>query len=80
MDTNKRLLKTQTILRGLRIALGLILLVFALQGANWIELRKSLTAANLTWLLLAMMRRPPTRWRWSSWRKAHCPCCPTDTC
>ena len=70
MDTNKRLLDTQTILRGLRIALGLILLVFALQGANWIELRKSLTAANLTWLLPALgvvvIGLVLKIWRWST--------------
>jgi uncharacterized protein (TIRG00374 family) len=61
---------TQTILRGLRIALGLILLVFALQGANWIELRTSLAAANLTWLLLALgvvvIGLVLKIWRWST--------------
>jgi hypothetical protein len=70
MDTNKRSLNTRTILRGLRIALGLILLVFALQGANWSELRKSLTAANLTWLLLALgvvvIGLVLKIWRWST--------------
>lgn len=50
----KKSLYTPTILRGLRVAIGILLLVFALKGANWIELRKSLTAANLTWLLLAL--------------------------
>jgi uncharacterized protein (TIRG00374 family) len=66
----KRLLNTQTILRGLRIALGLILLVFALQDANWIELQKSLKAANLTWVLLALgvvvIGLVLKIWRWST--------------
>jgi len=70
MDAKKRSLNTLTILRGLRIALGLILLVFALQGANWIELRKSLTAANLIWLLLALgvvvLGLVLKIWRWST--------------
>jgi len=70
MDAKKRSLNTQTILRGLRIALGLILLVFALQGANWTELRKSLAAANLTWLLLALsvvaIGLVLKIWRWST--------------
>jgi len=69
MDTNKRLPKTQTTLRVLKILLGLTLLVFALKGANWIELRKSLTAANLTWLLLALgivvIGLVLKIWRWS---------------
>ena len=70
MDAKKRSLNTLIILRGLRIALGLILLVFALQGANWIELRKSLTAANLIWLLLALgvvvLGLVLKIWRWST--------------
>ncbi len=70
MDANKRSLNTQTILRGLRIVLGLILLVFALKDANWIELRKSVTAANLTWLLLALgivvLGLVLKIWRWAT--------------
>jgi len=70
MDAKKRSLDTKTVLRGLRIALGLILLVFALQGANWIELQKSLAAANLTWLLLALgvvvLGLVLKIWRWST--------------
>lgn len=69
MDTNKRSHNTQTILRGLRIVLGLILLVFALKDANWIELRKSVTAANLTWLVVAVgvviFGLGLKIWRWS---------------
>lgn len=69
MDTNKRSLNTQTILRGLRIALGLSLLFFALKDANWIELRKSVAAANLTWLVAAVgvviFGLGLKIWRWS---------------
>lgn len=66
----KKSLYTPTILRGLRVAIGILLLVFALKGANWIELRKSLTAANLTWLLLALgvvvTGLVLKIWRWST--------------
>lgn len=69
MDAKKRLLNSQTILRGLRIVLGLILLVFALKDANWIELRKSVMAANLTWLVAAVgvviVGLGLKIWRWS---------------
>jgi uncharacterized protein (TIRG00374 family) len=52
--SRKRSLDARLILRGLRIALGLILLVFALQGVQWSELRRSLALANPAWLLLAL--------------------------
>jgi len=41
-------------MRGLRIAIGIILLVFALKDANWGELHRSLATTDLTWLLLAL--------------------------
>jgi uncharacterized protein (TIRG00374 family) len=67
--SSQKISKTQAILRGLRTILGLILLVFALKGANWGDLRQSLATANLAWLLLALglvlAGLALKIWRWS---------------